>query len=212
MLVFLGPGSVVLASLLGMGPTESLLFVAAVFGGTVAAMIRLLGWTSGANINPAVTLGSTLAGISDSDLLFPYVLFQVAGSLLAGLTLALVFGSLGSATSLGSTKLAPGVSPAEGVALEIVGTFILVTSALLAGSFLRSSLKQALLVGGTLFVLILFIGPLTGASLNPARSLGPSIFSGYFDDQPIYYIGPAIGGACAGLIFGWLRRQHGKAS
>jgi len=212
MLVFLGPGSVVAASLLGMAPTDSLVFVAAVFGGTVAGMIRLLGWTSGANINPAVTLGSTLAGISKSDLLLPYVLFQVAGALLAGLSLALVFGSQGSATSLGSTKLAAGVSPTEGVALEIVGTFILVVSALSAGSFLKSSLRQALLVGGTLFVLILFIGPLTGASLNPARSLGPSLFSGYFDNQALYYIGPALGGACAGLIFRRLKRPHGNGS
>jgi glycerol uptake facilitator-like aquaporin len=212
MLVLLGPGSVVVASLLRMGSAESLVFVAAVFGGTVAGMIRLLGWTSGANINPAVTLGSTVAGISEGDLLLPYVLFQICGSLLAGLTLALAFGSQGAATSLGSTKLAAAVSPAEGLVLETIGTFVLVVSALSAASYLKSSLKQALLVGGTLFVLILFIGPLTGASLNPARSLGPSLFSGYFDDQGIYYLGPAIGGVCAGLLFRRLKRPYAKGS
>ncbi len=210
MLVFLGPSSVVVASLLGMAPTETLVFVATVFGGTVAGMILLLGWTSGANINPAVTLGSTIAGLSKRNLFLPYVLFQIAGALLAGLSLALVFGSQGSATSLGATKLAASVSPTEGLVLEIVGTFILVSSALSAGSFLKRSLGQAILVGGTLFVLILFIGPLTGASFNPARSIGPSLFSGYFDNQAIYYIGPALGGACAGLIFGRLRRRHGE--
>lgn len=212
LLVFLGPGSVVAASLLGLAPIVSLVLVAAVFGGTVASMIRLLGWTSGANINPAVTVGSTLAGISRADLLIPYVLFQVAGALLAGLTLKIAFGFLSSTTSLGSTKLAAGVSPIEGIVLEILGTLVLVTSALAAASFLESPAKQAVLVGGTLFVLIIFIGPLTGASLNPARSLGPSVFSGYFENQVVYYVGPLIGGAGAGLIFRRMRSSHGKAA
>lgn len=210
LLVFLGPGSMVLSNLLGLTKIEALVFVAAVFGATVTGAILLLGRLSGANINPAVTVGSTLAGISKRGLFAPYVISQVAGGLLAGLTLKLAFGSLGSATSLGSTKLAAGVSPIEGIVLEIAGTLVLVVSALAAASFLKSPLKQAVLVGGTLFVLIIFIGPFTGASLNPARSLGPSVFSGYLDNQAVYYIGPLIGGACAGLIFRGVRSSHGK--
>jgi len=201
LLVFFGPGSVIAASMLGMTSTEALAFVAAVFGATVACLILLLGRTSGANINPAVTLGGALAGISQRGIVGPYVLSQLAGGLLAGLTLSLAFGAHGSVTDLGSTKLASGVSPAEGVALEVAGTFVLVVSALTAASFVKSPLKQAILVGGTLSTIILFIGPLTGASLNPARSLGPSIFSGYLDDQAVYYVGPFIGGAIAGLLF-----------
>ena len=208
LLVFLGPGSVVAASLLGLTSTITLAFVAAVFGGTVAGVILLLGRFSGANINPAVTVGSMLAGISKRELLAPYLVFQVAGGLLAGLTLRLAFVST---ASLGSTKLAAGISPVEGVSLEVAGTFILVVSALTAASFLGSPLRQAVLVGGTLFVLIILIGPFTGASFNPARSLGPSVFSGYLDNQLVYYVGPILGGASAGLIFGGLRSSHRKS-
>ena len=210
LLVFLGPGAVVAASLLGLSQAEALLLVAAVFGGTVAGVILILGRISGANINPAVTVGSTLAGVSRRDLFVPYLVFQAAGGLLAGLSLRVVYGSLGSPADLGSTKLAVGLSPLVAVALEMAGTFVLVTAALTAASFLRSTERQAVLVGGTLFALILLVGPLTGASFNPARSLGPSLFSGYFDDQLVYYVGPILGGAVAGLIFREARKTLGR--
>lgn len=212
LLVFFGPGSVVAASLLGFSSAEALLFVAAIFGTTVASVIFALGRFSGAHINPAISVGSALAGLLKRELFLPYLVFQVAGGLLAGLSLRLAFGTLGSNTSLGATRLAPGISPMEGVALETVGTFFLALSALLAASFVRSPARRAILVGGTLFILILLIGPLTGASFNPARSLGPSLFSGYLDGQFIYYIGPVTGAACAGLAFGALRRSHDKKS
>ena len=212
LLVFLGPGSVVLGAYLGLSSMASLVFIAGVFGGTVAGAILLLGRFSGANINPAVTVGSTIAGTSGRGLLLPYLAFQLSGALLAGLTLRAVFGNLASSTSLGSTKLAAGVSPVEGVALEVAGTFLLVASALAAGSFLTSPARQAALVGGTLFLLILLLGPLTGASFNPARSLGPSLFSGYFDDQLVYYVGPVLGGVCAGLVFQAVVKLRGRGS
>jgi MIP family channel proteins len=208
MLVFIGPGSIVVASLLGLTTIGTLAFVAAVFGCTVATAILVLGRFSGAHINPAITIGSTLAGLSKRELFLPYVLFQMAGALLAGLSLRVAFGGFEPAASLGSTKLALGVSPVEGVALEIAGTFALAVAALTA-SFVKDPVKQAALVGGTLFVLILLIGPLTGASFNPARSLGPSLFSGYLDNQPIYYVGPTVGGACAGLMF-WGLKSYGR--
>jgi glycerol uptake facilitator-like aquaporin len=128
--------------------------------------------------------------------------------LFAGLTLKLVFGSLAPSAYLGSTKLAAGVSPLEGTALEVLGTFVLSMSALTAASVVKTTSRQALLVGGTLSTLILFIGPLTGASFNPARSLGPSLFSGYCDSQLVYWVGPLIGGACAGSIFRRLRKPR----
>jgi glycerol uptake facilitator-like aquaporin len=209
LLVFFGPGSVVAASLLGLTSAEALLFVAAVFGTTVASVILALGRFSGAYINPAVSVGSALAGLLKSELFLPYVLFQVIGGLLAGLSLKVAFGAI-AGTTLGSTELAAGITPVEGVGLETVGTFFLVLSALTAAYFVRSSVKQGILVGGTLFVLILLIGPFTGASFNPARSLGPSLFSGYTGGQLVYYIGPVVGATLAGLIFGALRKYYGE--
>jgi len=212
LLVFFGPGSVVAASLWGLTSVETLLFVAAVFGCTVASVILVLGRFSGAHINPAISVGSAVAGLLKRELFLPYLAFQVAGALLAGLCLKIGYGAGGLGAHLGSTELAAGITPIEGVALEIVGTFFLTLSALTAASFVKSPVKQAALVGGTLFVLILLIGPLTGASFNPARSFGPSLLSGDLSGQLIYYVGPIIGAASAGLIFGALRKSYGEKS
>lgn len=211
LLVFIGPASAVVASAIPQVSTlAALTLVALVFGCTVASIIALLGRHSGAHINPAITVANTLAGMSKKELLLPYVAFQLAGGLLAGLSLKVVFSDFASATDLGSTKLAQGITPTEGIALEIIGTFVLAISALSASSFITSPKKQAALVGSTLFLLIMFIGPLTGASFNPARSLGPSLFSGYFEGQLVYWLGPMIGGGLAGLLFGLLRREHAQ--
>jgi aquaporin NIP len=207
LLVFFGPASIIESSLLGMTPFEASLFVATVFGTTVASVIVVLGRFSGAHINPAISVGVTVAGMLGRELFLPYVLCQIVGGLLAGATLEGVFGQI-SKTNLGSTELARGMTPLEGLALEATGTFVLAMAALMAGSFVKSSLRRAILVGGTLSILILFVGPLTGASFNPARSLGPSVFSGYTTGQVIYYIGPVFGATCAGLIFGALKKSY----
>ncbi len=208
-LVFFGPASVVVASLLDYSGLEGLAFVALVFGSVVASMIVLLGKSSGAHINPAITLANALAGGLGTDLLAPYVGFQVLGGLLAGLSLRLSFEDMAPAAYLGSTKLAAGVTPIEGFALEAAGTFVLATSAMVASSFVHSTARQGALVGSTLFVLILLLGSLTGASFNPVRSLGPSLFSGYLANQEVYWAGPLVGGALAGVAFGRLKRLDG---
>ena len=120
---------------------------------------------------------------------------------MAGLTLRLVFTPLGDTTSLGSTKLATSISPMTGIALETLGTLVLAMSALAATAWIRRARAQGLAVGGTLAILILLIGPLTGAGFNPARSLGPALASGYFSNIYVYVVGPAVGALLAGLIF-----------
>lgn len=201
LLVFFGPASVIVFSSWGLTPFETQEAVALAFGTTVTVAVTFLGGISGAQINPAITVAITAAGRLRRDRLVLYVLSQIAGALLAGLMLAVVFAKTGAYTSLGSTKLALSVSPLEGITLEVAGTFGLAISALSAGTFLKHNVAQGVLVGVTLFLLITLIGPLTGASFNPARSLGPSLFSGYFDDQYVYYVGPLLGGLAAGLIF-----------
>jgi glycerol uptake facilitator-like aquaporin len=201
LLVLLGPSSIIAASLLpGLSGIQALVFVAFSFGATVALVILSLGRYS-AHINPAVTVAHALAKFTKRDILVLYFCFQLTGAALAGLTLRLVFGASGLAESFGSTKLAVGVSPLVGFTLECAGTFFLASSALLASGRIRSRIRQAALVGTTLFVLILLIGPLTGAGLNPARTLGPSLASGYFADQLIYWAGPLAGAALAGLAY-----------
>lgn len=209
LLVFLGPASIVVTSSSYLPAFQVQEVIATVFGATVAVVITFLGGISGAQINPAVTVAIAAAGRLPKGRFVPYVLSQVAGALLAGFSLRLAFEYASASTSLGSTKLASSVSPVEGTILEVAGTFVLAMSALTAGSFLSSHLRQGILVGATLFVLITLIGPLTGASFNPARSLGPSIFSGYFDDQLVYYVGPILGGLAAGPIFTKVSKSRG---
>ena len=207
LLVLLGAASVVVAPYIGFqNPDEALAFIAFIFGITVAGLIVILGKRSGSMINPAITFATGVEGSLRREMVAPYIVFQLAGGLLAGLSLKAVFGSFASAESLGSSKLAQGVTPIEGILLEATGTFVLAVSALAATAFVRSQAKQAIIVGLTLFVLIMLIGPFTTASFNPARSLGPSLFSGYFDNQIVYWVGPILGGTSAGLFFEALRK------
>jgi glycerol uptake facilitator-like aquaporin len=104
-------------------------------------------------------------------------------------------------TSLGSTRLASGISPTVGIIIGAIGTFILASSALIASTRIKGSRNQGLFVGVALFLLIIFKGPLTGAGLNPARSLGPSLPSGYIENLYVYLIGPIVGALFACVLF-----------
>jgi MIP family channel proteins len=201
LLVLVGPASVVALPQAHVGGLTALCVVAMTFGGTVAVIIDLLGTYSGAIINPALTLASLSARLLGGRLSVLYVISQFLGGLLAGLTLSVIFSSAHDLTSLGSTKLATGIDPALGIALEAGGTFVLALSALIATTRLKKSRYQALLVGGTLAILILLIGPFTGAGFNPARSLGPALAAGYLSNLPVYFVGPFAGALIAGLLF-----------
>lgn len=201
-LVVAGPSSIILLSMASLSSTpEALCLVALAFGVSVSVIIFLLGEHSGAVINPALTLAAASARLLRWNLVIPYLLFQTAGGILAGLTLRVIFSSSGDATDLGSTKLAASISPLMGIGLEALGTFILAAAALASTAWISRAELQAVAVGSTLTVLILFIGPLTGAGLNPARSLGPFLASGYFSNFYVYMIGPFLGALLAGLLF-----------
>jgi glycerol uptake facilitator-like aquaporin len=201
LLVLIGPASIIItAAVPSLSETESLLVVAATFGGVVGAIIFVFGKHSGAIINPAICVASFVSRNLNAGLLAPYLLSQVVGGVAAGITLRVLFSPFG-ATHLGSTSLASGIGPLTGILIEAIGTFALATSALLAGNRLGKDFHKGLFVGATLFLLIIVIGPLTGASFNPARSLGPAIASTYLNDLYVYLIGPVIGGLAAGMMF-----------
>lgn len=208
-LVVIGPTAVILLSLISISKFDALALIALTFGGTVSLIILALGKHSGSVINPALTLAVASARLLKRDLIIPYLVFQTLGGILAGLTLRFLFLSSVSTTYLGSTALASGISPVLGILFEFIGTFILASSALVASTRIKNPKYQALLVGFTLFVLILIIGPLTGAGFNPARSLGPSLASGYFSNFYVYLIGPVMGALTAGLLFRVVR-DYGK--
>lgn len=207
LLVFIGPTSIILTALrLGSQTLQALVIVALTFGGTVAILILLLGKYSGTIINPALTVAVDTAGLLKKGLFLPLLISQTLGGLLAGFTLQFVLGPIDPGTSLGSTKLAFGLSSIMGVLLEAIGTFGLASSALVASTKIKTRRNQAILVGATLFVLIFLIGPFTGAGFNPARSLGPALVSGYLDNLYVYLAGPIVGASAAGLLFRGVRK------
>jgi MIP family channel proteins len=213
LLVLIGPASIILAPLIPNISVAQVLFaIALTFGGIVGILIVVLGEHSGAVFNPAITLGAVFGKTLQTRYFVPYLFFQILGGLSAGLSLRVVFLSLSAGTDLGSTKLATSINPVLGIAIEASGTFVLTFSALLASDRIKKRTYQALLVGMTLFLLILLIGPYTGAGFNPARSLGPAVASGYLENLYVYLVGPVLGASFAGLIFRGMRIARSKGT
>ncbi|BDP41026.1 aquaporin [Deinococcus aetherius] len=180
-LVFFGPGAAVVQAQTG---ALGHLGVAAVFGLTVTAVIAALAPISGAHINPAATFALALAGRFPRRRVLPYLGAQLLGATLAAFTLLALFGREGH---LGVTV--PAGSWARALALETLLTFFLLLVAL------RSGLPWA--VGGVVALEAVMGGPITGASMNPARSFGPALASGIWTAHWVYWVAPLLGAALA---------------
>ncbi len=190
-LVFIGAGAVAV----GVGG----LLGAALAHGFVVLAFSLV-WGRGApHINPAVTFGLFAAGMVRAVHLPAYWLAQGAGGILAAFALKLTVG--GFTDSLGATVPAPGVSPGQTLALEAILTFMLVTAILVTAVSGRGGNLGLAAIGLTLIFCILMGGPLTGASLNPARTLGPGLFTGTLEVFWIYLVGTFLGAALAGSLY-----------
>lgn len=167
----------------------------------VMAMIYTLGSQSGAHFNPVVTLAFTLRQDFPWKRVPGYWGAQMVGAVLAALLLRVLFGQVGH---LGATF--PHHGTIEALVMEIVLTFLLVTVILgTATNHRLTGPNAAIAVGGTIALLGLFAGPISGASMNPARSLGPFLVSGQLADSWIYIVGPFAGGILA-VVVAWLLR------
>jgi MIP family channel proteins len=191
-LIFIGAG----AGALGDG---GLVGVAFAHGLVILGFAYAYGHISGTHINPAVTLGVWAAGKIDTTRALAYVAVQLLGGIVAAFVLSWVLGARGG--SLGATVLAGGVSTTQGLVLELILTFFLVNTIMNAGISGKATVPAGLAIGFTLVFCILMGGPLTGASLNPARTLGPAVATGNFDDIWLYFVGPIAGGVIAGLLY-----------
>jgi aquaporin Z len=198
-LIFIGAG----AGALGQA---GLVGVAFAHGLVVLAFAYAYGHISGTHINPAVTLGVWAAGKIETARAFSYVVFQLLGGVVAAFTLSWVLGSRQG--NLGATLLADGVSPLVGVVLEAILTFFLVNTVMNAAVSGKAGNMAGAAIGLTLTLAILMGGPLTGGSLNPARSLGPAVASGNFTNLWVYFVGPILGGVAAGLLYKMVFEEH----
>ncbi len=160
------------------------------FGIAVTSMIYLFGSTSGAHINPAVTLGFWMSGNFPLRQVGPYVLAQLTGGILASLLLFFFFTQH---PNLGATV--PANAERESFLLEIFLTLLLMLVIILAVKAPRNwNSKAAILIGATVMLEAYFGGPISGASMNPARSVGPALISGHLGSLWIYITAPFIGG------------------
>lgn len=191
-LVFSGTGAIIINDV--SHGTVTHVGIALTFGLIVMAMIYSIGDVSGCHLNPAVTIGFLAAGRIDRRSVLPYILSQCAGAIVASLLLRLMF-PLHS--TLGSTV--PSGSAVQSFVLEFVLTLILmfVILSVSAGSKETGALA-GIAIGSVVALEALFAGPISGASMNPARSLGPAILSQNLSYLWIYLFAPTAG-ACVSV-------------
>jgi len=209
-LVFFGPLSITVAAvLLGTGLSlESLLVISLGHAAAIGIMIYAFGHVSGAHINPAVTMAMMATkriNIKDGA---GYIGSQIVGAIAAASTLAAILPTAGSKVQFG-TQGGPSEflekSASAGFAVEALLTFFLVTTIFMAAVHRKAASGFAgLAIGGMIFLLHLVGVPLTGASMNPARTLGPAIVSGQWDFHWIYWAGPIVGALAAGLVMNYV--------
>lgn len=191
-LIFIGAGA-------GAIGTGGLVGVAFAHGLVVLGLAYAYGHISGTHINPAVTIGLWIGKQIDAMAAIAYIIVQLIGAIVAGFALSFVLG--GTASGLGATTLAPNVSPAQGLLVEILLTFLLVNSIYNTAVSGKVGNAAPVAIGLTLTFCILMGGPLTGASLNPARTIGPAVATGNFANLWVYVAGPIIGAILAALLY-----------
>ncbi len=192
-LVFAGTGAIIINDV--SGGAVSHVGIALTFGLIVMVMIRSLGDISGAHINPAVTLGFWAAHRLPNRKVFPYILSQCLGAVAASLTMRALFMDH---LSLGATL--PSGSVFQSVVLEVILTFLLMFVILCVSTGAKEKgFMTGAAVGAVVGLESLFAGPISGASMNPARSFGPALVTGDMDSLWIYFLAPVIGSYLAVL-------------
>ncbi|MDR2987224.1 MAG: aquaporin [Nocardiopsaceae bacterium] len=164
----------------------------------VVALIYAWGPLSGLHINPAVTFAFTTRGVFPVRWVLPYWVMQLAGAILAALFLQVIYGHIVAGGNYPIVK--PG-GEWRAFVMEVLLTAILVSVILHTATGARSlGHNAALAVGATVALLGLFASPISGASMNPARTLGPDIVAGKFTGWWVY-VGGDLAGACIAVIF-----------
>ncbi|MCL2140270.1 MAG: MIP family channel protein [Dehalococcoidia bacterium] len=208
-LVFMGCGSAVF---LGVSTGGGHLAVALAFGLSIVAMAYLIGNISGCHINPAVSLAMYLRKKLELFDFCGYVVAQILGAI-AGASLIkwmLVFKTVDLTGALGANGIANAGGVRGSLLIEILLTFIFVIVILGVTSDSNKSNIAGIVIGLTLtFVHIIGI-PLTGTSVNPARSIGPAIFAGgaALKDLWVFVLGPLVGSTLAYLVFSLIKPQE----
>jgi MIP family channel proteins len=205
MLVFAGAGAVMVDA-----KTHALghVGVALTFGLVIMAGIYAVGHISGAHFNPAVTLGFVLTRHFPASRAAGYWAAQLVGAIVAA---AVLRGSLGNIAHVGATL--PSGSEAQSFLWELVLTAFLMFVIMAVATDTRAvGEAAAIAIGGTIGLESMFGGPISGASMNPARSLGPALVSGDLHALWLYIVAPVVGAAIGGLAYQLVRDEQAARS
>jgi MIP family channel proteins len=205
-LIFFGAGSICADQFLRATNQGSLglLGIAVAHGLAIGIMVSAIGHVSGGHLNPAVTIGFWVTrrlGTLDTLL---YWIAQLAGGVAAAYLLrAVVPADTWHAVALGTPELARDFSRLSGMVVEGVAAFFLVFVVFATAADERGAFNKiaGFAIGLTITMAVLMAGPLTGAALNPARSLGPALAARQWANQGVYWVGPLAGGVLAGALY-----------
>jgi len=209
-LVFFGPLAIIL-SVVAFGDglsIESIIMISLGHGAAIGLMVYAFGHISGAHINPAVTIPMMITKkISVADGI-GYIIFQLIGAVVAAFSLKAILPEIGAKVNFG-TQGGPSEllnnSVMAGITVEIILTFFLVTVIFLTAVHKKAPAGiHGISIGGMVFLLHLVGVPLTGASMNPARTFGPAVVSGFWELHWLYWLAPIIGGIIAGVIMNYV--------
>ena len=219
-LVFIGVGSVPATLIVnGNAPftMAHLGMISLAFATIVVAMAYAIGHVSGCHINPAVTIGLAVTRKFPWSQVLPYVLAQVVGAIVGAAAIIGVLGQKASDVGLGVASYAGTVSAVQAFTAEFIGTFILVFTVF--GVIHRKAAPgfYGLAIGLVVFAAIIPVAPTTGASINPARTIGPMVVQQLaggtvkWDQLPVYLAAEVVAGILAGLAFTAIARTPADA-
>jgi aquaporin NIP len=193
-LVFAGTGAIMVDAI-----THAVTHVGVslTFGLVIAALVYALAHVSGAHFNPAVTIGVWTAGEFPGVRVPSYIGVQVLGAIAASSVLRMIFGAV---AALGATL--PRGSESTSFWLELLMTCLLVV-VILGSAVHGRAVKHfaGIAIGSTIALDALFGGPISGASMNPARSLGPALVAGVWHGQWVYVVAPIVGALLASVVY-----------
>lgn len=205
-LVFAGTGAIVINA--ERGGVIGHVGIGLTFGLVVMTMIYAIGHISGAHINPAVTLAFAITRHFPPRLVPLYIGAQLTGAILASLVLRALFDTT---ASLGATV--PAQSAGQALVLEFVLSLFLMFVIMAVATDMRAvGQAAAIAIGGTVGLEALFAGPISGASMNPARSLAPALVAGVWDSQWVYIAGPVLGALVGAMLYAVIRVVPGEAA
>ena len=201
-IVFFGCGAIMVAERFPGAVSPAAISV--VFGLVVTAMIYTLGHISGAHFNPAVTLAFAITRHFPFRSVLLYWVAQCVGSFVAASLLCLILPQ-----GIGHGETVPHVPLLQAFIWEVILTFMLMFVVMGVAKDTRAvGTLAGVVIGATVMITAFVAGPITGDSMNPARSLGPAIISGRVDVLWLYILAPMVGAVLGALVYQWMRGER----